>query len=55
VVKHGSGVVQDQSIYLSYTDNDLEGVAQRVGSRDESCDHEAHGAPGELRGRVVSS
>lgn len=48
VVEHASGIVEDQAVHLADADNDLEGVAQRVGFQDHVGNDEAHWAPGEL-------
>jgi hypothetical protein len=48
MVKHAGGIVENQAIKLAFADDDLKGVAQSVVCRDEVCDDEAEGAPGEL-------
>lgn len=48
MIKHASGIVEDQAVDLSHADDDLQGVAEGVGGGDEGCDDEAEGTPCEL-------
>jgi hypothetical protein len=48
VIEHAGCVVEDQAIDLAYTDDDLEGVAERVRVCDEEGYDEADRAPCEL-------
>ena len=48
MVEHARGIVEDKAVDLPNTDDDLERMAQSVGSRNEGCNNEAERAPGEL-------
>jgi hypothetical protein len=48
VVEHARGIVEDKAVDLPNADDDLERMAQSVGSRNEGCNNEAERAPGEL-------
>lgn len=48
MIEHASCIVEDQSIDLANTDNDLKRVAEGVGGGDEQGDDEAERSPCEL-------
>jgi hypothetical protein len=48
VIEHACCVVEDQAVDLTYADDDLERVTERMRVCDEECYDEAEWAPCEL-------
>lgn len=55
MIKHTGGIVQNQAVNFPGADNDLEGVAEGMGSRDQRRDNEAQWSPDELEAISVKS
>jgi hypothetical protein len=45
MIEHAGGIIENQSIDLANTDNDLKGMAKRVGGCDKQGDDEAERSP----------
>lgn len=48
MIEHAGSIVQYETVDLANTDDDLEGVAERMRGSYEGCYDEAEGSPGEL-------
>ena len=55
MIEHAGSIVENETVDLADTDNDLERVSQRMRSCDKGCDNEAERSPCELCAPILSA